>query len=392
MEYSPVSNELCTSFHKIGSEIDDIFSSLDIFSSQASENCLKGGSSVDFLGSKESDSVAKESYPVSKSFDPVSKEYCAMSNPSTYRPDLTHTEHCSSNPPTFRASDSDDVRERNHSNSVVPELQLGALGEVVSSPPQAGSSSVDFTKYNGSSTPVQSDIFSTPTKSPLLEFVKYNALSPTKPSVNVTNYNRSFTPVESVRHINESQNLSNKHPQQLPQFNGSRNHPSMQRHEHHTNTDETIHRKFAIPPLVNHSYSSSPLKREASASRLSSYSDLPVKLSKTGNGVHASSTNPPSTAGISREKELCRKHQRDMQECRDSILELTERIQGTIEQRNMLLYKVEASVRMTSAQVRHLLKLSHYDDVCRLKYDIPKSITCWGDLLPDAPKYILTAP
>lgn len=54
MNYSPVHNDLFTSFNKIGSEIDDIFNNLDIFN-QSSERYLKGGSSVDFLGAKDSE-------------------------------------------------------------------------------------------------------------------------------------------------------------------------------------------------------------------------------------------------------------------------------------------------------------------------------------------------
>ena len=376
MNYSPVNNELCSSFHKIGSEIDEIFSSLDIFS-QSSESCLKGGSSVDFLGSKESD--PKESYPnsVIKELEPELKmpEYCAFSNPSVYHPDLTHTEHYPSNPPTFRAHPitSDDIPAPED----VPKLPLGVLDETASLTTPMKHRVPDFSRYdNSSSTPINGERYSSPAKSPLNELPRFTALSPTKSDVakftsltpsksSVVDFNkypsRSSTPirVDRPQSINSNQSMNNAHqthhtnlfPEKRMKINSS---------NHHEFDDE-----ITPATVVNHgeNYSSTPsMKRGMSPS----FSTLPSKVVITNKnsgigtaGYHSyhhvyPHSPPPVVAGesVSGERERWRKHQDDMLVCRNRIMDLAQRIHGTIEHRNMLLYKVEASVRLVTAQVR----------------------------------------
>ena len=54
---------------------------------------------------------------------------------------------------------------------------------------------------------------------------------------------------------------------------------------------------------------------------------------------------------MSREKELCGKHQEQIKELRSRILNLTDRIQITAEERNKVFYKLEAAVREVNTQV-----------------------------------------
>ena len=208
MNYSPIHNDLFTSFNKIGSEIDDIFNNLDVFNQsseryQTSERYLKGGSSVDFLGPKETE---PDNFP-------------------KHKLSFSHSEAL------------------DHDFSIIP-LPKQAFSESASNfLIQAQSSVVELSKC-GSSTPLK-----------------------TKP------FNQN--------------NLNN----------------------------------ISLSSL--HS---------------SSHTNLGSVLLK-------------SPDSVSKEKELCKKHQGEIKELRQRILGLTDRIQVTVDERNKVFFRLEAAVREVASQV-----------------------------------------
>ncbi|KAL5258091.1 hypothetical protein ACHWQZ_G012892 [Mnemiopsis leidyi] len=207
MNYSPVHNDLFTSFNKIGSEIDDIFNNLDIFN-QSSERYLKGGSSVDFLGSKDC--------------EPQDKPKQKLNFSETVENELSSQPHSSVVYPDFLA--------KNESSA----FNLARCGS------------------------------STPVPAPSLPYTTHPA-------------------------------------------------PSLPYVPHHP-----------LPSQNGHNSSRSSSQTNLAAAR--------------------------SWEGVSREKELCGKHQEQIKELRSRILNLTDRIQITAEERNKVFYKLEAAVREVNTQ------------------------------------------
>ena len=140
MNYSPVNHDLFTSFNKIGSEIDDIFNNLDIFN-QSSERFLKGGSSVDFLGQKDTEP------------DCLPKQKLNFSNTET------HTDYDFSIVPLPKQSYTESARD---SNFLI----------------QAQSSAVELSKC-GSSTPLKTRLVPVPFNQNNLSFSSLNSNSHT---------------------------------------------------------------------------------------------------------------------------------------------------------------------------------------------------------------------
>lgn len=230
MNYSPVNGDLFSSFNKIGNEIDDIFSNLDIFHASSeqfnnsSEKFLKGGSSVDFLGHKESDEL-----PVQKlSFASEVNEIAPVQK--SIFPDVTK-----------------ELRTRNQA--------------------------VDLARLT-----------STPSKQPL--------------NSNITD--SSTASLHSVAFTNLASALVSR--------------PS-----------DNVFKSSSITSVLK--------QNESLAQRTKSPENARV----------------PDT--VSKEKELCRKHQHEIKGLRDRILGLTDRIQVTVDERNKVFFKLEAAVREIANQV-----------------------------------------
>ena len=233
MNYSPVHNDLFTSFNKIGSEIDDIFNNLDIFN-QSSERYLKGGSSVDFLGAKDSE------------------------------PQLIPKQ------------------KLNFSEGVESELSSQLRSSVV---------------YPD---------FLVKTESSAVELARCGSSTPLAPS------SVPYTPLPPSYHT------------PLP---------------------------LLPPPHNGHDSPRSSSQINLAATR-SPRSSSQINLAAARSPRSSSQTNlARSWEGVSREKELCSKHQDQIKELRSRILTLTDRIQITAEERNKVFFKLEAAVREVNMQV-----------------------------------------